>query len=44
MHKYLLEKLDEYESRMVPKGLDIKKLEEAFDELDEYRFVLKKVV
>ena len=43
MHRYLLKKLEEYENRMVPEGLDIRKLEEAFDELDGYRFVLKKV-
>lgn len=43
MYKRMLEKLEGHDPAHLPEGIDMRKLESAYDELLGYEFVLKKI-
>jgi len=43
MHKVMLAKIAEMGTKELPKGVDLEKLEKAYDSLKGYVWVLKKV-
>ena len=42
LYETLLTKIAEHDPKSLPKNIDMKKLEKAYEILKEYRFVLKK--
>ncbi|MDE1868933.1 MAG: hypothetical protein KGH60_03140 [Candidatus Micrarchaeota archaeon] len=42
MYKLMLERLEKHDPKHLPASIDMRKLELAYDELEEYEYVLKK--